>query len=259
MPYPLRLDSTGKTILVLGDIHQDLYRLKKIIKSESPDIVVTTGDWFDSFDYDEDYHVRDAAKFLLENHKNPNFVTCKGNHDVHYLFDSKCLPCSGYENRKNMIVRATLGQHRVAVRDSMYWYVWVDDYFVSHAGLHPSFLHPMLKIEQESIDKWMLDEIKKNEQYLAMASQGWFTQAGYGRGGSAPVGGLLWADFNCEFKPIEGLKQLVGHTPHKRITNYLRGETVLKPNIDNLDIDCFLNQYIIVRDKALTIKNYADL
>ena len=259
MDSQTRIDSTGNTILLLGDIHQDIPKLEKIIKAEGPDITVTTGDWFDSFDYDTNEHVRNAANFLLANHKNPNFVTCKGNHDVHYLYESKCLPCSGYERRKHLIIRDALGEHRRAVRDSMKWYVWLDDYLVSHAGIHPSFLSPMLKIDKDSIDKWMVDEIHKNEQFLAMGTQGWFTVAGYGRGGSYPVGGLLWADFNCEFKPIEGLKQIVGHTPHIRITNYLNGETVMKPNIDNLDIDCNFNQYIIVRDKVITIKNYSDL
>ena len=36
---------------------------------------------------------------------------------------------------------------------------------------------------------------------------------GAGRGGRELVGGITWLDWWCEFTPVPGLNQIVGHTP----------------------------------------------
>ena len=259
MHYPVRIDSTNKTILLAGDIHQDIDKLAKIVEKEKPDMVVTTGDWFDSFVYNSEYYTRKTAITLLSNVNNPDFISCLGNHDVHYLWPNPQLKCSGYTDHKNNVIYNVLRNNLVKVRDNMKWYVWVDDYFVSHAGINFSKLNPMLvNLDRDHIDKWMKVQIDKNNTALASGGEDWFTQAGYARGGSVPYGGLVWQDFDVEFRPIEGLKQIVGHTPHKIVIadKGYAGSFSASPN---LDIDCYLNQYIIVRDKALTIKNYADI
>jgi hypothetical protein len=43
-----------------------------------------------------------------------------------------------------------------------------------------------------------------------------FTTVGHARGGVS-YGGPVWCDFNKEFKPIEGVRQIFGHTPGRNI------------------------------------------
>ena len=49
----MKISSKKQKILILSDVHQDINRLDKIIKTENADINVCLGDWFDSFIYDE--------------------------------------------------------------------------------------------------------------------------------------------------------------------------------------------------------------
>ena len=51
------------------------------------------------------------------------------------------------------------------------------------------------------------------------------------RARAALAGGLYWNDFNSEFEPIEGVKQVFGHT-------HYRYNGALKTNGDNYNIDC---------------------
>lgn len=52
----MNISSTGKKILIISDIHNDVDKVDKIIKSEGADINLVLGDWFDSFIYDETQH-----------------------------------------------------------------------------------------------------------------------------------------------------------------------------------------------------------
>ena len=255
----MQIDSTNQRVLMVGDIHQDLTKLKKIINHESPDITVTTGDWFDSFEYDSDENVRHAAVFLLVNRNNPALVSCIGNHDVHYLWADPTLRCSGYEERKDTVITETLGGNFDQVRNSLHWYLWVDDWLVSHAGINAALLPPRIELTKPGITAWLDQAVLQNNLALNNGGSGWFTQAGRSRGGRFKHGGLVWQDFDLDFEPIDGLKQIVGHTPHKKILAPVKfgGTNIL--DSDNLDIDCHLNQYLIIHNQQLEIKNYRDL
>ena len=65
----------------------------------------------------------------------------------------------------------------------------------------------------------------------------------------------MWLDFNDEFEPVDGLNQIVGHTNQR--TNGCAW--VFADNSDNYCIDCFQNQYMVIENKAIKIKNYIDL
>lgn len=255
----MQIDSTNSKVLLLGDIHQDINRLHRIIDQEAPDITVTTGDWFDSFVYDSDNHVRAAASYLYTGVHDPRFVTCIGNHDCHYLWTHRGLRCSGYEDRKDDIIHDELGAELGNVRDKMQWFVWVDDFLVSHAGVASSKISPLQSLEKDKFDAWLTQQAKDCNGCLACRAEHWFVHAGYARSGNYPIGGLTWQDFDNEFEPIEGLKQIVGHTPHRSILPPVQfgGLNILES--PNLDIDCHLNEYLVITNKKLEIKKFYSL
>ena len=58
----MKLDSAGKKIVVLSDVHNEFHKTKKIIESEKVDYNVCLGDWFDSFFYDNTYNYKQTAE-----------------------------------------------------------------------------------------------------------------------------------------------------------------------------------------------------
>ena len=73
------------------------------------------------------------------------------------------------------------------------------------------------------------------------------------------MGGITWQDFREEFEPIDGLKQLVGHSRRKKIEGHPLEGTINLEECDNLNIDCGLFEYLIISNGKLQIKKYADL
>jgi hypothetical protein len=70
------------------------------------------------------------------------------------------------------------------------------------------------------INKGMLDEL--------IADKTLSHAIGHCRGGIHSCGGILWCDFNKEFEPVDGLRQVFGHTAGKNIRQ--KGE--------NMCVDC---------------------
>jgi hypothetical protein len=71
-------------------------------------------------------------------------------------------------------------------------------------------------------------------------------QCGRGRGGIARVGGVVWADWNTEFVPIEGLNQVVGHTPGDVVRTKMLRNKEGRIVSANHNLDTHLNHVILV-------------
>lgn len=249
----MKIDSTNKKIVLFSDVHNEIHKTKKIIEKENADYNVCLGDWFDSFYYDNTHHYKLTAEYLVNEFlPKDNNITLYGNHDLHYLFDNKYTICSGFEMRKLEAISEVL--QGVSIVDKFKWYIWVDDFLCSHAGLHPNFIDPLCKTN-EDIDNFLKKEVKHADTSLIAEKPHWFYGAGWSRGGSYRQGGIVWLDFNDEFEPIEDLDQIVGHT-NQRKNGCAWSFT---DNSDNYCIDCFQNQYLVIENKAIKIKNYIDL
>lgn len=176
----------AKTIVV-GDIHGHIDSVEAALAS--PHNVVFVGDYLDSFGQSVDNQVRCLTMVLDAIEAEPGRVVgLIGNHEMSYLEPS--MQCSGYNNATAQHVKHMHTRMRRWLRE--YW--WVGDYLITHAG-----------VDQELLDYKDLTL----EGYLA---NGQFNDIGRYRGGSAQVGGLYWNDFNAEMTPINGVKQVVGHS-----------------------------------------------
>jgi hypothetical protein len=244
----MNLSSKNKIILVFSDPHQDLNRLETILAKENYDVAVCLGDWFDSFDYNTNEDTIRTCKFLQTWLRKPNCYSTIGNHDMPYLYNNQYTYCHGCYRAK--LVNDTLDSDLVPVRDMFKWYIWIDRFLCSHAGINKRHLPPNFKLTKKNLTTWLDKEAADAKIKLISDGRSWMFSAGMARGGSYPVGGITWQDFRSEFKPIKGVKQIVGHTVHP-------AGVVSKGN--NMDIDCFLKQYILILNGKITVKSYADL
>jgi len=255
----MELSSQKQTILVFSDSHQEIDKLNYILKNENYDKVVCLGDWFDSFTHDSAHDVESACNFLKKWIFKDNFYTCFGNHDLHYLFGNRYTICSGYTREKDKLITKCLGNFMPAIREKFLWYLWIDDFFCSHAGINSYHLSPMVGLDKKALNEWFIQQIKTGEASLMNDGFHWLYLAGAARGGRMNIGGLTWQDFDAEFEPIQGLKQLCGHTPHRGVLNHHTDGNLDLTVCENLDIDCHLNEYLLIKDGKVTVKKYNQL
>lgn len=253
----MKLSSEGKRILVLADIHQEVDKARKIIKAEAADLVVNLGDEFDSFYKDSEYDVRKTCQFLMETLSDNKVHTLWGNHSIHYFYPSKYTICSGYENDKRDYIDEMLGSLKNHLAKKFKWYIQIDNFLCTHAGVSSAHFFPYLKVNK--ISDWLDNEGKAADLRLQTGQPHWFYGAGKARSGKLDKGGIVWLDFNTEFEPIEGLKQIVGHTYSKAIRPHNLDGSLDPNDWNNICIDCGLNQYLIIQNKKIEVKNYIDL
>ena len=249
----MKVFSENKKILIFSDVHQDINKLSEIISHESADINVCLGDWFDSFFFDSDTDYKSTAIELREDFlTKPNNITLFGNHDLHYFFDNKYTYCSGYENNKRDIIKEALNKDINKVVDSFKWFVFIDEYLCTHAGLNNHFLPPTIE-NNEDVYEYLANQANDANIKIRTDQFHWFYGAGKARGGTEKKGGLVWLDFDREFAPIEGLKQIVGHTYRKN------GKVTKWRNTKNYCIDTNLSEWVTITNGKFEIKSYKDL
>ena len=249
----MRISSEKKKILIFSDVHQDINKLSKIISHESADINICLGDWFDSFFFDLDVDYVSTAVDLKEDFlSKTNNITLFGNHDLHYFFDNKHTLCSGYRSDNHRLINEALGKNKADIINKFHWFLFVDEYLCTHAGLSNNFLPPIVK-NNEYIYKYLINQANDANIKIRSNQPHWFYGAGIARGGSERKGGLVWLDFDREFAPIEGLQQIVGHTYRKN------GKVTEWRNTKNYCIDTNLSEWITITNGKFEIKNYKDL
>jgi hypothetical protein len=178
-----------KTIAV-GDLHGITEVVEAVLKKTAYNIVFI-GDYLDSYDRSVLDQLRVLDLVLGAVNDNPERVKAlKGNHEWSYIDPQ--MQCSGFQY-------AT--KRGVEERDMspLLDYVWVGEYFLSHAG----------------VSQTLLDYIGYSfEEYI---EAGEFKQIGRARGGRHRYGGLYWCDWWREFEPVKGVPQIVGHSNHRPI------------------------------------------
>lgn len=206
--------------LIIGDIHNRIEQADAAIEQVPHDRIVFVGDYFDSFG-DGRGKARRTAEWLVESIHKENRTYLFGNHDVPY-FKRTAFSCPGWSPDKDDVVNYIMSEHDWR---KMKFYTWVDDWLISHAGVHPMYIPTTIADHSGKHTVWnppSLDDVKK---YMSEQNDGawksvcdpichhhWFWDRGPGRGGDDPVGGLLWCDWRYEFTGTT-FNQIVGHTP----------------------------------------------
>lgn len=255
----MQINSRNKTILVVSDMHQEVYKMERILQRENYDICVMLGDEFDSFDFNSQEDAIKTCNFIKKYIFKDNFFFLLGNHTIQYLYDNPTTICSGYYKWKDTLITKEFGSFLPAIREKFLWYLWIDDFLCSHAGVNTYHFPPNLTVNKDGVTKWLDEQIKFAEPPLINGGYHWLYGAGAARGGRQNIGGIIWQDFGCEFEPIEELNQIVGHTSHRTVLNHVEDGNVDLTQAKNLDIDCHLSQWILIQDGKIIIRNYSDL
>jgi hypothetical protein len=199
-------------ILTIPDLHNKVHWVEQFLKETPHDRVVFLGDYFDSFG-DNPNVAKTTAEWLRSSLEDPKRVHLWGNHDLPYFFPhNRYLYCPGFDLEKQRSILSVLPLFET--REKIKLCHFENNYLFSHAGAHPEiFTHPT---EGVSVD-W-IEELCKRALEVEMVS-GFPTPvtqySSYRMGlnnGVYLVGGLTWCDWGQEFKPIENLNQIVGHT-----------------------------------------------
>lgn len=210
------------TTIVIPDIHNQVGWIEPALeflkKKHNYDEVVFLGDYFDSF-YDVAFNAQATAVWLKQSLTHSDRIHLLGNHDMPYMVPGNpSLWCPGFSRGKLNVIRSTLTNEDWEKFRGAYY---SQGYLFSHAGFHPDLItHPV-------------NGIPTPENLVIQAAEGlkqvrggvWHLLYLPGRRmGELRNGGITWQDWDDEFKPVEGINQIVGHTPSR--------ETYDRPKVD---------------------------
>lgn len=235
-----------ENLVIIPDLHNKCDLAEKIIRSERPDRVVFLGDYFDDF-YDTVEDADKTSKWLLRSLQHRDRVHLIGNHDLSYMTENPKLKCTGYERSKHEAIR----------NNNIPWgraklFCWVDDWLCTHAGLANDFYMQQKTKGADSVQKVLelsrhdLERIDDRDYFHA------FFQAGFSRGGSSPVGGILWCHYG-KFVDIPGVRQIFGHTRDRFVRHEKIGDS------EHYCIDTQLNHYAVYQNRAMEVKSVGRL
>ncbi len=231
--------------LIIADLHNKISWVERCIEEVNPDLTVFLGDYFDSFDETlED--TSQTAEWLRKSLSQPNRVHLLGNHDMPYRFPSSFnLLCSGFTHEKSAVINDILDSGALWKKTKSFH--WVDGWLLSHAGIHPNLLHPLKGFDLDDLRRLEEDSLEKCFADISTP----FFGCGFSRGGPYPCGGITWQDFDMDFVPIEGVNQIVGHTPHLKVDVKFLGSS--SEDVIQCSWDEYLSAYEKVPKKSLNL------
>lgn len=247
------LSSQNKRVLVVSDPHIRWQVLEAIIQKENPDMVIVLGDFFDS-------HLeiglglkehREMARWLCTRLSldrdivvgRYDFHAIKGNHDLPYCYPNSFLTCPGFTDAKDLEIRQVMNGDDW---DKLNDFIILDDYLLTHAGLHPIFIPSGVKTIKD-VEKWLPRQLEDAHKLRRENVPHWIFNQGY-RMGQQNYGGIFWCDANHEFVPHSSVKQIFGHT-------YQRDGIKDFGGMQNICIDTFLRNYIMVSNGVIEFKS----
>lgn len=223
--------------LVISDAHNRISEVSKII-SQNPDanLIVSLGDWFDSF-FEDENSTELTARYLKNLTEQRNFVWLLGNHDASYFFpECDYLWCRGQTLKKQAAIQKVFGKQK-----PFKLFHWDEYYLYTHAGVNPYFIPK---------DGFCPDKFQERvDVALLNLNRGVYDELvgpGISRGGRQTYGGITWQDYD-EFVPTPGLNQIFGHTQSRE------PRQILGENSVNWCLDTQNRHYAVVENSRITI------
>jgi hypothetical protein len=217
-----------KTIII-SDVHNRVYWIENALSELQYDNVVFLGDYFDNYgDTPVDAYL--SAQWLKQSIYKPNRIHLIGTHDIWYMYPfNKYIGASGNTDKKYYAIKSVLNTDDWKI---LKLYYYEQNYLMTHAGISSYIIKDYIFRNKDVFNSYIvggnlridekdiIDKIVKpaTQEALDWVSRGFkhpWLEAGFIRGGSQIVGGIIWQDWS-EFEPISGLNQIVGHTEHDR-------------------------------------------
>jgi len=215
--------------LFIGDIHGDLKLVQFLLGNFSQYQLCFVGDIMDSFKFTPRDQV-ECMRLILSS----DCGLIRGNHEESYLYQH--MRASGWNPETDYLLQPYYDA--IKARSKYFLYLKDHQLLVTHAGLSKGLWDNVgltLDKVEETLTTWSSTPVESPIHWI-----------GQSRGGRRPCSGILWCDYNLDFEPVEGLKQVFGHTLwidiHKDaardgITNGIRSIG------NNYNIDCLQSEY----------------
>jgi len=249
---------------VIPDIHENLDFLKYIMAVEDTanfDHVILLGDYFDRRDNKPsttDDLVRVAGTILgMKEIMGDKLHLLCGNHDLpYYALRPVCGNSSGKPNRTiGHWMECTTCERAEAINsvwDDSFWRelkgaVLLDGWLFSHAGIDARWWPKAGKTVEDRMqlfsESWKLafDSIYEEDENSLFA-------VGKARGGTMPVGGPLWLDWDAEFEDNLEVPQIAGHTRCAKQTQ--KGRSYC--------IDMLQSAYVVIENGDVQLRIWPD-
>ena len=198
--------------MIVGDIHTHYSKIERIVgKYHKTHKFVFMGDYFDQFGDTPELNASTAQWLKTQMEERPDWVYIVGNHDEVYRPYTTCM-CSGFSSQKKTAINEVMQSNDW---NKLKYFHHENGWWFSHAGITKYwFQHPMH--EEITVDN--VQSIIDNAITKQKTGHGdnaiWASS--YARGGNHLVGGIVWQDWK-DLELIPNFKQVVGHTPVKRI------------------------------------------
>jgi hypothetical protein len=191
--------------IIVGDLHGKIEVAEYWIKNKAHRNLIFIGDYLDSFNrsIEDQYELLEMVLDAAENME--NVYALMGNHELSYLMPEK-YQASGY---KYELAKKIEYLHPRMWENLKLWLV-NNEFLISHAGFRPEFIGNVgYKLTREQ-------KLVAIDEKLKTIPQQDFFMIGKSRGGYYPHGGPLWLDWYDEFKNLERVRQVVGHTARRK-------------------------------------------
>lgn len=216
-------------VLVWPDVHNRIILLRKFLEKNGENFQkrIFLGDWFDAWD-DKAEDAKATAEYLAELMEDPRNIFIEGNHDSSYKYGRTSTFCSGFTFEKQRAIASVMTPDHWA---KFKLFHFEGNVLCSHAGVHPAiFMHPIAGIDPIQMEK----DCEQAMQAARCNIRHPIYEAGMSSGGRATFGGINWLRW-WEFKPIEGINQIVGHTIHSEPqVTYLKKKVETKAGHDRV-------------------------
>lgn len=228
------IESNGR--LFVGDLHGNVKHHEKICNFADKNgyAITFVGDYVDSFSksFKEQMDLLEQIKQNIKDDKPYSYLV--GNHDLSYMHFK--YQCSGFKPKHSEPFKKVFSNILPQLK---FFEIFKlnngENLFVSHAGLSKSFVdYIRLPLDSmEEVEEFFNIDI---DSLFKMYSKPFTAYCGYVRGGDEPYGGIFWNDYFREFKPIENLHQIMGHTAmQKRGIAKIELNGFMNFNIDNIE------------------------
>ena len=219
-------------LLVIGDIHTHYEKVERIIsKYQKTHKFIFMGDYFDQFGDTPELNASTAYWLKKQMEERPDWVYLKGNHDEIYDPRTSCM-CSGFSSQKKTAINEVL---TIEDWNKLKYFHKENGFWFSHAGITKYwFAHPMKDGITEENAQRIIDSAITSQRVGEDSNAIWASSLA--RGVRHQVGGILWQDWR-DLELIPNFKQVVGHTPLKRIqaiSDNIINSTII--NVDNSSV-----------------------
>lgn len=232
-------------IISIGDIHGRDYW--KEIDPTKYDKIIFVGDYVDQFPPMKDQEIMTNLLEIITLKKTyPDKVELLlGNHDLQYMFLGQ-FGCSGFRPSQAQALQILFNTNKDIFKVAYQ----LGEYLWTHAGVSNGWYNKNRKIIMSYAKEFdCKNEADTFNVMLWTKDNGILHQVSRSRGGSYEFGGITWADRTETHNDyVQGLHQIVGHTPTMQITKF--GDE--KGSIRYIDV---FNEEFFQRERIKAVKN----